>query len=167
MSKVVRLGVNIVSDKPVIEKWEAGLNYNYVFICEEVYFNNGNGRNRLKVCDNNDNYLVLEKNNWVIQPVIESPFNWSGSCINPILKDPNGIAREIYKDGYSQSIFKGLSFARDVNAVFDCLDEYSSFKNWQEFDLKKLREEKDLIINKLKKEITSLKERIKKLEEGE
>src|SRR5690606_8840424 len=114
-----------------------------------------------------DNYLVLEKNGWSVNPNVDSPFSFSGSVLRPKLTDPNGFTREVYKDGYSQTIFKGLSFTRDIDALFICLDEYSTFKNWQEFDLQKLREEKDLIINKLKKEVTSLKERIKTLEKGE
>lgn len=161
-----KLGVKLISNEnPKITAWEPGFFYNYVFICEQVYINNGNGLCRLKVYDNNENHIIIEKNGWKIDPIVKSPFNWRGSSIEPTITDPTGISREIYKGGYSATIFKGLSYAKDINAIFTLLDEYSGFSNWFEADFEKMKSEKDDEIKSLKETIANLNDTISTLRE--
>jgi hypothetical protein len=159
-----KFGVTINSGGvPNITAWEENEEYQYIIIGNQISQHNGNGLCQFKVLDSDNNLIEIEENGWTINPVVDSPFNWTGSSIKPKVTDPKGQTREIFKGNYSATIFKGLSYHKDITALFSVLNEYSKYSNWCEFDLKQLEVSKDEIIHRLQLEIIELKNAIKSL----
>lgn len=160
------LGIVVKEDYQIaIEKYEPSSYYDYLVVARQLSINNGNGFCELQFNDlRNEKPKDLTSNRWKIESKISVPFSWSGSRAYPKITDPTGSLRQVYADPYSKTIFKGLSYADDIKAVFDMLLKYSQYKSWSEYDVECAVREKDNIILELQGQILELQSRIKQLQ---
>ncbi|GEM_PF-1624786 len=128
MNKLDNYGIYFYNNKVFVEKIIGPTQVNYTYKTERVNIdnNNGNGEDRIKFLNNENQLTAVNFGKWKLRPIIELPFNWSGYSCTFHLTDPQNIEEQYTFCFDDRSLFKKTSFLPEIQGVFDKCIEISS-----------------------------------------
>lgn len=158
---MAKLGLVLNKDfsiKRIDETYLDDVNYDYIAEIKEMYFNNGNGTNRLTLLNAFEEQEDIEINGWRLRPQVQINFSWSGRNAELEITDPFGVVRNNIVPSNQSSLFKDSPYTIDLSSILTAFHEVSKSIDWVHIDLISER-------NRLHAELKSLKEQLLSVED--
>lgn len=108
--------------------------YQYVVEIVNVYQDNGNGLNEMKIYTEGK-LVEFQVGNWKISPIVKMPFSWQGYWdeIEFADKYSNVITKREHPD--DNSLFKKTDFILDIKWVFETIKSFENIENAKQYKL--------------------------------